>query len=44
MNITIAGIPPGKWRYFTPDEVKEINSLVAHSTKTEHADNAGMDE
>ena len=50
MNITLAGIPPGKWRYFTSDEIREINLLVATSAKTEQAaktepaESSGMDE
>lgn len=34
MNITIEGIPYGKWRYFTEEELNGINSLVATSKKT----------
>jgi 23S rRNA pseudouridine2604 synthase len=37
MNITLANIPPGKWRYFTPEEIKTIDGLVANSSKTEEA-------
>jgi 23S rRNA pseudouridine2604 synthase len=43
MNITIAGLQPGKWRYFTPDEITVINSMVANSSKTADG-NEGMDE
>jgi 23S rRNA pseudouridine2604 synthase len=43
MNITIAGLPPGKWRYFTPEEITIINSMVANSSKTADG-NEGMDE
>ncbi|AIO18075.1 Ribosomal large subunit pseudouridine synthase F [Candidatus Izimaplasma bacterium HR1] len=39
MNITIDGIRPGKWRYLSNDEVKEIKSLTEHSSKTEEASN-----
>ncbi len=42
MNITLSGIAPGKWRYFTNDELQEIHSLVANSSKT--ADGDGMGE
>ena len=43
MNITIAGLAPGKWRYFTPAEIDIVNKMVANSSKT--ADGAdGMDE
>jgi 23S rRNA pseudouridine2604 synthase len=37
MNITLQGIPKGKWRYFTSAEIDEINKLVAGSIKTEDA-------
>ncbi|MES2432041.1 MAG: 23S rRNA pseudouridine(2604) synthase RluF [Bacteroidota bacterium] len=37
MNITLSGIQPGKWRYFTPDEIKHLDSLIAKSSKTEEA-------
>lgn len=43
MNITIAGLQPGKWRYFTPEEVTVISSMVANSSKTADGDD-GMDE
>jgi 23S rRNA pseudouridine2604 synthase len=43
MNITIAGLAPGKWRYFTPAEIDIVSKMVANSSKT--ADGAeGMDE
>ena len=38
MNITL-DIPVGKWRYLTQDEMKEINRLVATSSKTYDAHN-----
>ena len=38
MNITL-DIPVGKWRYLTEDELKEINRLVATSSKTYDAHN-----
>jgi 23S rRNA pseudouridine2604 synthase len=37
MNITLKNIPLGKWRYFTADEIRHINELVANSSKTEEA-------
>jgi len=37
MNITLHGIPVGKWRYLTNDEIDNINKLVANSIKTEEA-------
>ena len=43
MNITITGLAPGKWRYFTPAEIDIVSKMVASSSKT--ADGAdGMDE
>ena len=38
MNITL-DIPVGKWRYLTEEELKEINRLVATSSKTYDAHN-----
>ena len=29
MNITLAGLPEGKWRYFTAEEIKAIDTLVS---------------
>jgi len=43
MNITLSGLQPGKWRYFTPAEITVINSMVANSSKTADS-NEGMDE
>lgn len=37
MNITLEGLPVGRWRYLTKAEIKEINGLVAGSVKTEEA-------
>lgn len=37
MNINLKGIAYGSWRYFTEAEIKEIQKLVAHSTKTQEA-------
>ena len=42
MNITLAGLAPGKWRLFTPAEVEAIQELLKHSSKT--ADGEGMGE
>lgn len=45
MNMTLKDLSPGKWRYFTKDEVNAINALVANSSKTEKNDgHDGMDE
>jgi 23S rRNA pseudouridine2604 synthase len=37
MNITLRGIPVGKFRYFSPAEIRDMNELVAQSSKTEEA-------
>jgi 23S rRNA pseudouridine2604 synthase len=37
MNVTLDGIAPGKWRNLTPQELTEINEMVAKSVKTEEA-------
>lgn len=42
MNITLSGLPTGKWRFFSPQELTAINEMVAHSSKT--ADGEGMGE
>ena len=42
MNINIAGLQPGKWRYFTPQEINAVNEMLASSSKT--GDGEGMGE
>ena len=42
MNITLGGLAPGKWRYFTPAEINAIQEMVKNSSKT--ADAEGMGE
>ncbi|WP_163323919.1 23S rRNA pseudouridine(2604) synthase RluF [Draconibacterium mangrovi] len=37
MNIELGNLKRGEYRHFTPDELNEINSLVANSSKTEEA-------
>ncbi|UTV28417.1 23S rRNA pseudouridine(2604) synthase RluF [Photobacterium atrarenae] len=37
MNISIDGLPNGKWRYLSEDEVAEIHRLIADSSGTEEA-------
>ena len=37
MNIELGNLKRGEYRHFTPDELKEINRLVANSSKTEEA-------
>jgi 23S rRNA pseudouridine2604 synthase len=46
MNITLNGLQPGKWRFFTPAEITTINNMVANSSKTADAENGSdsMDE
>lgn len=44
MNITLKDLPPGKWRYFTKEEINTINAMVANSSKTAGNSNEGMDE
>ncbi len=43
MSITLTGLPPGKWRYFTPAEIITINQMLIGSSKTADGD-GGMDE
>ncbi len=43
MNITLSGLQPGKWRYFTSAEIIVVNGMVANSSKTVEG-NEGMDE
>jgi len=43
MHMTLEGLPPGKWRYFTPAEIDSIGKIVANSSKTAEGD-GGMDE
>ena len=42
MNFTLTNITPGKWRYFTPNELTTINEMLKNSSKT--ADGDGMGE
>lgn len=37
MNISIDGLPNGKWRYLSDEEIAEIHRLIANSSKTEDA-------
>lgn len=43
MNITAKGLPVGKWRYFTQEEISTINNMLANSGKTAEGQD-GMDE
>lgn len=45
MNISLKDLAPGKWRYFTKEEIITINEMVATSSKTDKgSSNDGMDE
>jgi 23S rRNA pseudouridine2604 synthase len=45
MKMTLKDLAPGKWRYFTKEEISTINELVANSSKTEKGNTSdGMDE
>lgn len=37
MNISLGKLKSGEWRYLSEFEINEINTLVAHSSKTEEA-------
>ena len=41
MHITLQGLAKGKWRYFTPAEITEINRLIAGSSKTNDIEGMG---
>ena len=41
MNFTIKGIEPGKWRYFTAEEINLLNELLKNSSKTVGEDEMG---
>jgi 23S rRNA pseudouridine2604 synthase len=43
MNMTLSGLPPGKWRYFTLAEIDTINHMLKNSGKTAEG-SEGMDE
>jgi len=43
MSITLGGLQPGHWRFFTPAEIELINQMLAGSSKTAEGD-GGMDE
>ncbi len=42
MKITLSGLAKGKWRFFTPKEIADVNSMIINSSKT--ADEEGMGE
>jgi len=37
MNVNLGNLPTGKYRTFTPKELKELNSMIQSSSKTEEA-------
>lgn len=41
MQFTLAGLPTGKWRYFTRNEIQVINQMVAQSSKTGDVESMG---
>ena len=41
MNFTVKGLEPGKWRYFTPDEINTLEELLKTSSKTGTEDSMG---
>ena len=42
MNISLGGLPVGKWRYLNEKEISEIETAVASSTKTEEASESAL--
>jgi 23S rRNA pseudouridine2604 synthase len=44
MNVTLAGLRTGEWRYLTPEEMNVINKAIADSSKTEEASLFSMDD
>jgi 23S rRNA pseudouridine2604 synthase len=45
MNISLKDLAPGKWRYFTKEEISTITEMVATSSKTDKGSSSeGMDE
>ena len=41
MKITLAGLPRGKWRFFTAGEIEDVNKMIAFSSKTAVAEDMG---
>ena len=37
MNVQLGKLKVGQWRELSPSEMQKINSLIAHSSKTEEA-------
>lgn len=42
MHISLSGLAPGKWRYFTPQEIESIQEMLKYSSN--NADTEGMGE
>jgi len=43
MNITLSGLQPGKWRHFTTEEIKQLDTLISKSSKTEEASTSSFE-
>ncbi len=41
MSFTTKGIEPGKWRYFSTEEINALNELLKNSSKTDGEDGMG---
>jgi 23S rRNA pseudouridine2604 synthase len=41
MHMNLGNLPSGKWRYFTPEEITEMNQLLANSSKFVDAEGMG---
>lgn len=37
MNVKLGNLPVGKWRLLSPQEIEELNKMIASSSKTEEA-------
>lgn len=41
MNLSLSGLAPGEWRYFTPTELASVNEMLKHSSKTGEGEGMG---
>ena len=41
MNMTLKGLPKGKWRYFSPAEIEEMNAMISRATNPGGEDGMG---
>ncbi len=41
MNISLKGLPKGKWRYFSPLEIELVNDMIAQGGKSGNEDGMG---